>query len=342
MMQIDKLPYRNIAKNAAIPCVTCVIWRNVYMDKSDVAEDTAVIRTTVSLRKMLCLMRPVDHLNISFLSFLLILTLTFKKNLPMFDYLISLYSSLILILFILIYLKGRFTGRLLIAIHEIIFPLMIILLCFDSLGYVVHYINPVDKDPTLIRIDYMLFGTNPTVFLERFVNPLLTDIMQLSYSTYYFLPIIFCLALKFHKKHDAFDRSVFLIILCFYLSYIGYLIFPAIGPRFTLNSLQSVELKGFLVGDIIKETLNRLEGIKRDAFPSGHTAITVVVIYLAARYERLLFRIYLPAGILLIISTVYCRYHYVIDVIAGIALAVVSIYIGEKYYNIWYKKNNLP
>ena len=37
--------------------------------------------------------------------------------------------------------------------------------------------------------------------------------------------------------------SLFGIILCFYLSYIGYLLVPAVGPRFTLDHLQTVSLQ---------------------------------------------------------------------------------------------------
>jgi len=45
--------------------------------------------------------------------------------------------------------------------------------------------------------------------------------------------------------------------------------------------------------------------------------------------------IYLPIVSALLISTVYLRYHYVIDVIAGIFLAVGTIYFGERLYKKW-------
>jgi len=106
-----------------------------------------------------------------------------------------------------------------------------------------------------------------------------------------------------------------------------------------MSHLQNIELHGILLRDSIDSILNSLEGIKRDAFPSGHTAVTLVVLYLAYRFKKTLFWIFLPIVLSLVVATVYLRYHYVVDVIAGVLLFVFTIYIGEKYYNWWEKRN---
>ena len=112
---------------------------------------------------------------------------------------------------------------------------------------------------------------------------------------------------------------------------------PALGPRFYLDHLQTTGLQGLLVAEPLHDLLNRLEGIKRDAFPSGHTGIAVVVLYLAYQYKRNLFWIYLPVVAALLFSTVYLRYHYIVDVIAGFGLTLLTILIGEWYYGWWLK-----
>jgi membrane-associated phospholipid phosphatase len=219
----------------------------------------------------------------------------------------------------------------------VIFPTICVLAIFDSLGSLVHYVNPEDIDPALIRLDYLIFQGHPTVMLERFMNPLLTDLLQLAYSTYYFIPIIFGVTLLLNNQRKEFDRTLFLILFCFYLSYLGYILMPAIGPRFTIDHLQTAKLRGLFVAEPIQRFLNQIEGIKRDAFPSGHTAIALVVLYLAYRFKRGLFWVFLPVVTALIFSTVYCRYHYVIDVIAGFGLALLSILAGEIIYERWLK-----
>lgn len=287
--------------------------------------------------KIILRQRPADVITIIFLLFLLTLALMFYHDIPKAQFLISLYSILIIAQVIIARFKNR--GRLMGLLYDLLFPITCVLVIFDSLEWLVHYVNPEDIDSILIRLDYMIFNNHPTVLLEKITNPLLTDLLQLAYSTYYFIPISFGVVLLLNDQREKFDRTLFLILFCFYLSYIGYILMPALGPRFTINHLQTAELQGFIVAEPIQKFLNRLEGIKRDAFPSGHTAITLLVLYLAYRFERSYFWIFLPIVSALIFSTVYCRYHYVVDIIAGFGLTLLTIFMGEWYYEWWLKQS---
>ena len=286
--------------------------------------------------KIFLKLRPADFLNFLFLLFLTSVTAVFHQKTEHPSFLILLYSAMVLVQAFLILVKD--SGRLIRLVYDLIFPTFSILVIFDSLEKLVHYINPRDVDPLLIRMDYMLFGGYPTVMFEDVMAPLLTDILQVAYSSYYFLPITLGAVLISRKNHAAFDRSLFLIMLCFYLSYIGYMLMPAIGPRYTMAHLQNSELGGLFLAGHIQDILNRLEGVKRDAFPSGHTGIALTVLYLAFRFEKGLFRVFLPFVLALIFSTVYCRYHYVVDVLAGVFLALITILAGEAYYGYWAKR----
>jgi membrane-associated phospholipid phosphatase len=275
-------------------------------------------------------LRPADTLNLAFLFLLTLVTALFRRKIDSPLLLITLYAGLVILQILLIRTKDH--GNFLNLIYDLIFPTACILIIFDSLEHLVHFINPRDIDPLLIKLDYMIFNGYPTVMLENIMTPLLTDILQTAYSSYYFLPVILGIVLKIRGDGKAFDQSLFLIMLCFYLSYIGYMLMPALGPRFTMNHLQNRDLQGLFITGPIQEILNRIEGVKRDAFPSGHTGIALTVCYLACRFEKRLFAIFLPVTIALIASTVYCRYHYVVDVIGGVALALITIVLGEKYY----------
>ena len=284
--------------------------------------------------------KPADSLTLLFLLCLAMVTLFFHARVPHAKALIALYAALFLVQTLLIR-TAPFLNRnkAMDIVRSVVFPVACVLVIFDSLELLVHNINPRDIDPWLIRLDYALFGHYPTVMLESVHTPFLTDILQIAYSSYYLLPISFGLVLKLRGREKEFDKTVFLILLCFYLSYAGYLLFPALGPRYTMNHLQGVELKGLFVAEPIQRILNGLEGIKRDAFPSGHTAVVLVVSGLAYRLEKCFFSLTLPVIILLIFSTVYCRYHYVVDVIGGALLAAITFFIGEKYYGYWETRN---
>ena len=59
--------------------------------------------------------------------------------------------------------------------------------------------------------------------------------------------------------------------------------------------------------------------------PSGHTMMTLMNMILAFRFRSKLRWVFLIMGCSLIFSTIYLRYHYVVDVIAGIVLALVAL-----------------
>jgi membrane-associated phospholipid phosphatase len=60
-------------------------------------------------------------------------------------------------------------------------------------------------------------------------------------------------------------------------------------------------------------------------------AVAVLLVARKRAPETFVYFLVLASG--LIISTVYCRYHYVIDIIAGTALAFLTVPIGDWIYD---------
>ena len=214
------------------------------------------------------------------------------------------------------------------------YPVAVIPFTYKELTFLIPLVNPREFDPELAAIDRQIFGVDPTVWLERLTWPLPTELFQLSYITYYFLPLVLGVVLWRKGWTEKFHFFVFVIVIGFYLSYLGYIAVPALGPRFLpeIQSQHTKPLTGILLFDRIHATLNELEGKTYDAFPSGHTELTLLVLYYAQRFHRRTFWWILPAGSALIISTVYLRYHYVIDVIAGALLALAIILVAKPLY----------
>jgi membrane-associated phospholipid phosphatase len=207
----------------------------------------------------------------------------------------------------------------------------IIPMIYESLGVLIPALRGPSRDAWLVAADRAIFHTDPTVWLERVVWPPLTDLLLLAYATYYFFPIVVGVALW--KKDPALARKfIFTLSFTFYLSYAGYFLIPAQGPRVALAAEQSVVLEVTPVSRAISRKLNELEHTKDDAFPSGHTMVTVFCLLVAYRETRKLFRAWLPVAILLVVSTIYCRFHYVVDVLAGLSLAFIALPLGERLY----------
>jgi membrane-associated phospholipid phosphatase len=206
---------------------------------------------------------------------------------------------------------------------------------FDGLGPLIRAVHPVDYDAALVAFDRALFGTDPTVALEKIATPFLSDVLTVFYALYYFHPIVLgTLVLLDDRGRPAlardFPRYAFVMVFVFYVSYACYFFVPAIGPRYTLA--HAGPLPRGAIAQAIDHTLDVLEKNKRDCFPSGHTMVLVAVLLEAYRRSRKTFWFFLPFAVGLILATVYCRYHYVADVIAGLALAFVTVPIGNALY----------
>jgi membrane-associated phospholipid phosphatase len=281
-------------------------------------------------------LNPSDRLTLSFIVLLTAIILINYSLISSWPWLIGKYSMLVLAILLLTALDGRTPGRRLFRFLHAFIPIVSIIVIFNSLGDIIPFIRQRYYDDVLIRIDYLLFAAHPTVWMERFQNAQLTAVLQVAYISYYFMPIALGASLFLRDKRGEFETAVFTIILCFYLSYIGYMLYPAVGPRFTLDHLQTTDLQAGPMTLWIQRSLNSLEHNKTDAFPSGHTAVALVSLFLAWKYrQRALFRVLVPAVSALIVSTVYLRYHYVIDVIAGMLLALMTIFISPWMHRLF-------
>ena len=204
-----------------------------------------------------------------------------------------------------------------------------------------------DYDDLLIEIDRWLFGGDPTRWLMHIANPLLTEILQIAYTSFYFLFIILAYELYRRNDLDMFHYFMFTCVYGFFLSYLGYFFLPAVGPRFTLHEFASLdnELPGLLLTPYLRCFVNAggsvpigvpdevaIAGAQRDVFPSGHTMMTLVLIYLSAKLEARARHFIYVIGTLLIMATVYQRYHYVVDLIAGAAFMTVCALTSSKLY----------
>ena len=279
---------------------------------------------------------PIQGLTLFFLIGLFFLVLFFRNDLPLWRSLIFRYTVWIGLLFALKLASDRGSGRLG-ALFNDFSPGLFVILIYQSLGDLIQYLHP-DIDSMLIRIDFFLFGVHPTVWMERWTVPWLTDLLSLAYASYYFLPVVLAIALYLKNPKRDFEVAMFVLLLGYYVSFIGYILFPAIGPRHTLTHLQTVPLEGSVITDFIRDTLNSWEHNKRDCMPSGHTQVALMVLFLSYRYRRLLFYFFLPVASGLILSTVYHRYHYVIDLFAGAFLAVACVIIGPRLYEAWTRR----
>jgi membrane-associated phospholipid phosphatase len=194
----------------------------------------------------------------------------------------------------------------------------------------------------LIAWDDYLLGFQPAIYLEPFITPELTDFMYFSYSSFLIYILLFTMYLYVKKKKVAFRETLVSVILTFYIGYVGYVIFPAVGPKFTMSHLFETSLSGTFITDRLSFLMNYeiSEYTRRDCFPSLHNGVIFLILLFAFKHEKIYAYLFFPFAIALFISTLYLRYHYFVDMIAGFLLAIIIFYLGPVMNNHWEKKSS--
>ena len=212
------------------------------------------------------------------------------------------------------------------------YPLPYVASCYKEMALFIPAVRKTDADRWLADLDYRIWGANPTVWLERIHTPAFTEFLQLVYTL--FVPAVLLVAWLLWKKglYREFQLYAFLIALGFLTSYIGYMFVPARGPRFLLKALQHIPLQGLWLFHGMQNTLDRLESAHYDCFPSGHTELTLLACWGSRMVSKRLFGAYLAYTPCIIFATVYLRYHYTVDLMAGGLLAGALILATPVFY----------
>lgn len=289
-----------------------------------------------------------EIITIFFLLIVFFLYMVFGKPLNLFTSFTLWTSSIIIVFFVFKIIRNSVRvalykdkqvdihlAREVLSFIRLCLPLIVFVNIYLYLFFIIDKINPKVFDLTLMKMDEILFfGYNPGLVMEKFITPNRTQWFLLAYFSYYFyFPISFGV-LFVQQRIKEFHILSLAAVFVAYLGFIGYLITPAVGPFYAMQDLFSVNLEGQPMAKLGFDFINTY-GYAKGTFPSLHTAFSATFLFFAFRHQRKLFYLYLPFIISLFISTVYLRQHYVVDVIAGLALAWFALYAAPRVYNWW-------
>jgi hypothetical protein len=171
-------------------------------------------------------------------------------------------------------------------------------------------------DEALLALDEALVGTTPALALEPLVHPWATEVLSACYLSYHLYLHGMLLAALLGPLEVA-RRLAAPLFTTFALGYAGYVLVPAVGPVVSMAPRFQTPLAG---GPITTAWVVAQGGAVYDVLPSLHVPITCVLLAHDAREAPRRFRLMLPVAPGLLISTVYLRYHYLVDLVAALLL----------------------
>lgn len=190
-------------------------------------------------------------------------------------------------------------------------------------------IHPARLDPFLERADFALLGFNPNLALERVGFPMLSDVLSACYL-FAFLPYLaWSFASYFRGDRATFERFGAGLFTVYALGFLGYTLWPAVGPYAAMADRFSGPLPGSVLTSAHHAFVVRgTNGI--DAFPSLHCALSGYALAFDRANAPRRFRVMRIPVALLWLATVYLRYHYVVDVAAGFAVAGAGLWASRQ------------
>ncbi|MBN2371254.1 MAG: phosphatase PAP2 family protein [Vicinamibacteria bacterium] len=222
------------------------------------------------------------------------------------------------------------------SLREVL-PFLTCILIYTNLHDTIGFVNANDIHQVLVAIDQWLFGVQPCIWAERFIDPTLTEIMTFFYGNFIWIAPFVPAVLLMQRRGSQFRESMLGIVVCFYLGYALYVVFPAAPPRLYLAHAFTTNLRGHpnLLFHASEKTLELLPADSRAAFPSLHAAVSLLALIYALRHLRRLVWLLLPLVLGLWISTIYLRHHYVIDLLAGWLLVPLAIRATPRLERFW-------
>jgi hypothetical protein len=212
------------------------------------------------------------------------------------------------------------------------YPHLFFLFCFEELGKLVHLVTPGWQDAKLIAADYWLTGVQPTVWLEQFATPARNDFMQFAYLTYFTYLLLLGSVLYYRRDWRGYWSVMTYSAVGYAIGYGIAICFPIESPWFSMAGAWHGPLQGgpFTAAINFIERFGRVRGA---AFPSEHVAGSVAALWGAWRHRRWLFWVLAPLVACMCVSTVWGRYHYVVDVFAGMFTGTLGYVIGRWIMN---------
>ena len=244
--------------------------------------------------------------------------------------LIGLFAGLVVATYVL----TRWEDRRWVPFVRAVVIVTVVFSLYTALGKLGVIAMPYLADAALSHADNWLFGFDPSLAIQPYQTPARIEFLSFVYAS--FIPYIYFSLFLGCIGKPTLERDQYLTgwIFTYAISYLGYIFVPAHGPVVFQADQYRVALEGGFFYRLVvlgNEATGGLQGV----FPSLHVGCSVYLCVSDLRKNLLRGLTYLPLVVLIYVATIFLRYHYIVDLIAGTIIPVVCILLGERVVNRW-------
>jgi len=218
-------------------------------------------------------------------------------------------------------------------------PILFFWWAYTWAGQVLHAFYPPDLsvDRRIIAWEAKLFG-QPSLWMALGQRRWLTELMHFFYASYYLYTPALGIYLHGQKRFSEFEAMSSAVLIGYLVSYLLFPLIPVWGPRWGLLEAKQLDpsaqvLKGYWLTEQMNRVMYGGLAHKGGAMPSSHSSTAVVFLIWSWRLwgaEGGILAAILVVGMW--IGSVYGRYHYVIDILAGALLGLLGVWAADWIY----------
>lgn len=207
---------------------------------------------------------------------------------------------------------------------------------YFELRWLLPGLAPALVDSQLHALDVALLGTTPSVWMAQFNTLYVVEWISFFYYSYFALMAIMLLPALFRGRGQPQQQLLFGALIVCIVGHFTYTLVPGVGPYATLDFAEPLE-GGFWWAQVTKTVASA--GAMYDIFPSLHTAYPCFyALYAFSQRKRKPWKYTWPIlaffAANMLIATMFLRWHWLVDVVAGLCLAVsahqLSVFVSHR------------
>lgn len=211
-----------------------------------------------------------------------------------------------------------------------LYPVILYTFFYCEIAVALHWFFRGFFDDRILAVEHAVFGVDLNVWLIPAQHALLNEWMMLGYFSYYLIIPTLALTLFFRKQIDLLHDFLTAVTVTFVISYVGFILYPVAGPRYFFADHFNGPIPGWFFVPLVNWIIAGA-AIHGGCMPSSHVAVALVVLIWAWRTDRRLAAVMTPFIFTLFFATVWGRFHYFSDVVAGWVTGVVGLSVAAHW-----------
>ncbi len=192
------------------------------------------------------------------------------------------------------------------------------------------------QDERVLAWEQAVFGFQPLVAIQKLYTVPLNEWMFFVYVFYVLIYPALGALIFFKRGEEANEDYLYQLSLVNLFCGLGFILFPVASPMNwpRVRALLTEPLTAGIFGTMaewIRHNIHQPGG----SIPSPHCAVATVMWFMSRKYTRRGFVALSPIMVSLYASTVYGRFHYVTDMVTGIAAGLLAILIAPVLERAW-------